>query len=209
MDVTFYDTRTAGGKVRAFHDSIFTRDPARSELCNIAIRKFGTNLAGCNQAAAFTSWNVAIHQDVYDAEGHRRSPQALIEFKADMQLPHWEPQETPEPRDLAEARRFAVTTAYHERGHVHTGELAADAVARFISHLPISVPPTSVRAMNDAARTVIFDFYVAQGHFADKEYDRISRHGESQGAILGRKVPKEDDAEPSHVPRVRGRLGKM
>lgn len=178
-----YPVPAGGKKLKHYHDTLFL-DDSKQPLCDEIRRQSGntTEVRGCQNAAAFTVWDIKVSQpDLYDAGTGRKQP-LRVEVTSSVTLPHWNEISSASQEEQAEARRADLRTAYHEAGHRSTPEAIARAIVAFANQMPSQVPLDKVEAMNAAANAVIHDFYIAAGSRADKLYDKSTGHGMLQGA---------------------------
>lgn len=178
----------------SYHNAMFggpgPADPARKNagLCAEMKRQFPHQepADGCEDAAAFTAWVLQLGTSahpVYLADGTKNKADPMpVSCDIKMALPEWTQMDKAPADDRAEALRFNLRTAYHERGHALTCVNLQRAVVRLIEAMPDAIAPRDVANMNAGLHMLIAEFYKPAARQADVMYDRVTNHGQIQGA---------------------------
>lgn len=126
----------------------------------------------------YTHWNV--HWNFWwhsDASGRCRITRVTTRLRTRVQMPELRAADAAQQAQFA---RYAKALYQHEQGHVQFGRSAAQAIDRGIAALPeASDCPTLERQANALGQRLLAE-QVAQ----EKEYDRATLHGATQGAKL-------------------------
>ena len=129
---------------------------------------------------AYTRWHVAWDYQYRSGPGACKITDFTAKLEGTMTLPRWIDSESA-PKSLVRSWQAMVAALrIHENGHYAHGIEAA----REIGALPDSIRPaadcaTLEKQINGRAQAIM-DKYAA----LDAEYDRETRHGQTQGAIL-------------------------
>jgi hypothetical protein len=171
---------TAGG----FHDAMFLqKDKDAAPLCRIMKRVHGRADAGCDTAAAFTSWSITTPERVYDSRSGLKLPNIQLKCDITTAIPEWSHTAVASDEEREEVSRFVLRTMVHERGHSLSGENAALSIKRVIEALPARVTPGEYAdALNAALQRLFHGFYIPAANDADVAYDAATNHGSIQGA---------------------------
>lgn len=115
---------------------------------------------------AFTDWEA--HWTLTDS-GPR------VRFHAVVTLPRWQPPRLDSTDLLDRWTRFRAAVAAHEQGHVDIGLAAARALSATLADAP-----PHPGAWADMAHAVVSPYLDLE-----RRYDAETRHGATQGAVLG------------------------
>ena len=125
-----------------------------------------------------TRWNVRwTFRWQSDASGRCRITEVTTRLRTEVQLPELR-RATPEQRAVFD--RYLPALSRHEQGHVQFGRDAARAIDQGIAQMPAAPDcPALERQANDLGHRL-----VREHAEREKQYDRDTRHGASQGARL-------------------------
>ena len=175
-------------KSDAFSDKIFTGSAATSKVCKLMRQETGHADAGCEDAAAFTSWHISIPPGwvLYNGQGVKApGPGAIIPVIATTLPAHRPPGRGVPHRDALDIKRFLTTLAIHERGHGSMGDQVVTSFKAVCDALPDRVPAEQAAAVNAALIKYLKDVLEAGARRADVAYDAYTGHGLTQGAQSG------------------------
>ena len=126
----------------------------------------------------YTQWNVRWNfwwQN--DASGRCRITRVATRLHTRIQMPELR---TATAAQEAQFRRYQQALYLHEQGHAQFGRQAAQAIDRGIAALPEAPDCPTLERQANALGHRLLNEQAAQ----EKEYDRTTRHGATQGARL-------------------------
>ncbi len=126
----------------------------------------------------YTHWNV--HWNFWwhsDDAGRCRITRVSTRLRTRIQMPELRTGSAAQQTQFA---RYARALHQHEQGHVQFGRAAAQAIDQGIAALPEAPDCPSLERQANALGQRLLAGQVAQ----EKEYDRTTRHGATQGATL-------------------------
>lgn len=126
----------------------------------------------------YTHWNV--HWNFWwhsDASGRCRITRVTTRLRTRIQMPELR---AGNPAQQTQFARYAEALHQHEQGHVQFGRTAAQAIDRGIAALPEAPDCSTLERQANALGQRLLAEQVAQ----EKDYDRTTRHGATQGARL-------------------------
>lgn len=180
----FYDVDTSTPSMRAYYNKLFhAKRPADQPLCQIIHKVEGVPSTNCDQATAYTHWDMSFSTKcIYDATTGRKQP-LVVTFNHRMFLPKWSHIHSAKRRVGAEVMRSLSRTALHEAGHRASGEATAAAIQGLWEALPQQVNPATAPAMCKAFFALVQGFYYKLGRrVTDDNVDTVTRHGYVEGA---------------------------
>lgn len=107
---------------------------------------------------------------------------AAVETKVDITftLPQWQPASGPSRSLVAEWNQYLAALQTHEDGHKNNGIAAGQDVMKMLSRFPSAASCKTLGvAANKAAQQIIQRY-----NQKDIEYDRLTQHGFTQGAVF-------------------------
>ena len=126
----------------------------------------------------YTRWNVRwTFRWQSDASGRCRITEVSTRPRTEVQLPELR-RATPEQRALFD--RYLPALSRHEQGHVQFGRDAARAIDQGIAQLPAERDCATLERQANALGHRLLREHAER----EKQYDRDTRHGASQGARL-------------------------
>lgn len=127
----------------------------------------------------YTRWNVRwTFRWQSDASGRCRITEVTTRLRTEVQLPELR-RATPQQRALFD--RYLPALSRHEQGHVQFGRDAAHAIDQGIAQLPTAPDCATLERQANALGHRLLREHAER----EKQYDRDTRHGASQGARLG------------------------
>ena len=128
---------------------------------------------------ALTRWRVTWKYTLAESAGCRVKA-FRVDVTAKIRMPRWADRGTAPPKARVSWDAFRDAMRKHEEGHRDHGVRAGRELARRIRSVGSRGDCRRLRADVD----MIGDRVIASFHAADNDYDRVTRHGISQGAIL-------------------------
>ncbi len=176
-------------KSDTFSEKIFTGDTKTSHVCRLMADTTGRFDAGCEEAAAFTSWSIRVPPGwgLYDAGTGAKDEGAthLVTVQVNTTLPAHKPRGAVPHRDALDIKRFLAALAVHERGHGSMGEQVLRNWRATCAAMPASIPVPLVPAVNLALENYLLNVLQPGARAADVLYDADTGHGLTQGAQSG------------------------
>ncbi len=128
--------------------------------------------------AARTDWNLGYRYQTRVLDGQCRVTDVTTRLAVVMRLPRWD-DEADAPPDLRQRwQRYLEALRLHEEGHRDNGVAATSEVQAKLGVLP---PRPDCGGFDAEARNVASEI-VARYVERDREYDRVTEHGRTQGA---------------------------
>ena len=129
---------------------------------------------------AYTSWYVRWRYDYDERPGSCGLGPVKTTVTVGMQLPRWS-RPSGAPYGLAEKwDAYVIALRTHENGHRDIGVEAARAVAARLATLPRQPTCAQLEALADSTGQGVLE----EARVREREYDRRTRHGASQGALF-------------------------
>lgn len=126
----------------------------------------------------YTRWNVRWNYRWWrDASGRCAMTRVTVSLRTEVQLPELL---TATEAQRAMFDRYIAALDRHEQGHVQIGRDAARAVQQALASLPEAPDCPTLESRADALGNRL----VAEYADREREYDRTTRHGATQGARL-------------------------
>lgn len=133
--------------------------------------------AGSEGLLGYTVWNIRWMPTTEHANGQCSMKHIMVDVDADIQLPRLG-QATERQRQAFE--RFMKALLEHEQGHAKIATLAAEQLEREVMAIQPEAECISLEAKADAIWSQIWN----QALSVEREYDRLTQHGKTQGAWL-------------------------
>jgi predicted secreted Zn-dependent protease len=124
---------------------------------------------------AYTNWAISwSHTTEADSTGVCKLKDSLVSVNVKLTLPRWA--NAPDPSDARRQSWDAMIAALrkHEQGHANNGIRAANAVSKAINSIPAQSTCDAVDAVIDSTSKDVVKAY----RQADKDYDRVTSHGD-------------------------------
>lgn len=126
----------------------------------------------------YTKWNVKWRYNWQYDDEECWITNVTVDYSATITLPELY---TDDPKAQRRFDKYMVSLREHEEGHVDNGRAAAEEIEEAI--LNMDARPTCEMLKQDA--NALGHSIVKRGNRADKEYDRVTGHGRTQGARVG------------------------
>jgi predicted secreted Zn-dependent protease len=153
-----------GTNVMLIHHSMFVARP----------------FAATNAFDALTLWTLRADYQFRPSGGSWVLHNPRIILSVTVTLPRWIPGLPVSPDLIQTWNVYLTNLTIHEAGHVRIGCEAAEEVQRRLEAMPGSATaPDANRAAEAIVNAVIHEFRARE-----REYDRLTGHGRSQGAVL-------------------------
>jgi predicted secreted Zn-dependent protease len=130
--------------------------------------------------AAHTRWHVGWKYTFEQSGAACRLKDFRIDVSATIRMPRWVDRDSASPADRRTWDAFDEATRRHEEGHRENGIHAGQELARDIPGLGSRGDCGQLKAAIEGLANRI----IAKYGEADVEYDRITNHGLTQGAVL-------------------------
>ena len=138
----------------------------------------GSMMSG-RQYAGRTDWLLSYQSQPRMAAGACKAESVTTKLTLSMTLPHWSPPPGAAGDLAGRWERFMSALRLHEDGHVQNARNIESAVKRAL----LALSSTDCGALDSAMRAR-FDQLLEQGRAADRDYDRQTDHGKTQGAVF-------------------------
>jgi len=136
--------------------------------------------ATTNAFDAFTHWNVRSDFQFRPSGGSWALHSPRVNASITVTLPRWIPGLPVSPELIQIWSEYVTNLTRHEIGHIQFALEAAEEVQRRLESMPrYATAPEAHRAAQAVVNEVIEDFRARE-----REYDRQTRHGRTQGAVL-------------------------
>jgi predicted secreted Zn-dependent protease len=143
--------------------------------------------AATNSFDAFTHWTVRADYQFRPYSGSWVLHNPRVNLSVTTTLPRWIPGLPVSPELIQAWNDFAGNLTTHEAGHIRFAREAAEEVQRKLDAMPgYATAPEAHRAAQTLVNEVIDEF-----RLREREYDRQTRHGRTQGAFLRHPRPAE------------------
>lgn len=127
---------------------------------------------------ARTRWWVRWRYDLAPVGSGCRAVRPRVDLDVTITLPRWRRSSGAAPDLVARWERYLEDLREHEDGHAEVGEQAARAIAGLLQDLPAEADCGSAEQAADAAAQA----EIQRANGRDREYDRETGHGATQGA---------------------------
>lgn len=145
-----------------------------------AIDALGPARAG-RRFAAYTDWSIVWRwSDACGDGGEARVAAVVVEARAVITLPRWQPLRGTPDALLERWASWLAALREHEHGHVEIAERARAAVFEVLRSLAPSPDRESLCAAIERASSDV----LARARQEDRDYDRATRDGATQGAAI-------------------------
>ena len=129
---------------------------------------------------AYTQWFVRYNYTRELQNGRCGVTEVKTSMTGDVLMPRWSNRRGASPDLVARWERYETALRAHEEGHLDTGRELADVLVGELKN----VPPRSDCGALDAAVRARFDELLRTYQEKDKDYDRTTGHGRTQGATF-------------------------
>lgn len=129
---------------------------------------------------ALTGWNVRSRYSVARFQGAYRCGGFTTTTTIRMVLPRWTPPEGVADSVREEWERYITALTKHEQGHAQFALSTAGELNRRVAEVGTEPNPVSLKSRVDG----IIAQTIQEFHQREREYDRLTRHGLEQGAVL-------------------------
>jgi predicted secreted Zn-dependent protease len=145
-----------------------------------------------NAFDAFTHWAVRADYQFRPNGGQWVLHNPRINLSVTVTLPRWIPGLPVGPELIQTWNEYVTNLAAHEAGHMKIAREAAEDVQRQLEAMPgYPTAPEARRAAQTIMNEVVDEFRVRE-----REYDRQTRHGRTQGAVLRPPSPPGSPGKP-------------
>jgi predicted secreted Zn-dependent protease len=136
--------------------------------------------APTNAFDAFTHWTVRADYQFRPSRGSWVLHNPRVNLSITVTLPRWIPGLPVSPGLVQTWNEYLTNLTTHEAGHVKIGFEASEEVQRRLEGMPGYATASDARGAAAALVNELIDEFRAR----EREYDRQTRHGRSQGAVL-------------------------
>lgn len=128
---------------------------------------------------ALAQWNITYDFRSQSASGRCAVSSLNTRLQLSMRLPRWTPPAGANGELVARWERFMAALRQHEEGHLEHGRSAEREVRAALQAMSAGDCPTLEARMRERFQQIV-DSYSAR----DREYDRQTDHGRTQGAVF-------------------------
>jgi predicted secreted Zn-dependent protease len=125
-------------------------------------------------------WSVKYWIHDSEAGGNCSISRAQVHIDSEVDLPRWADRDTAAPELREQWDRYIAALRTHELGHLDNGIRFGNALAQHLAAIPAQSECSPLLGL--AQRE--FDTVLPDYNRMDVEYDRVTSHGELQGAVL-------------------------
>lgn len=128
----------------------------------------------------FVHWSYRYTQTNHSNQVQCVIASVLTKVEVVFSLPQWEPPLNASPMLFADWNRYIAALQIHEDGHKDHGIAAGRDILTELQQFPAYASCDALKAAAFAAAQAVIRRY----NYADIEYDRITQHGYTQGAVF-------------------------